>query len=111
MVRLWSPPESSLLWETSLGAEGGEAVAEDPSEGFSEGGRGAVAAAAGATEGSMSVGVVHTEQGFVVVLSATGIHVLSADSGAVLARWWCDPALEPDLAAVVGSDAQVRRVW
>lgn len=51
--------------------------------------------------------VQSTEQGFVVVTSATGIHVLSAASGAMLAQWWCDPAREPDLAAVVGVVSQV----
>lgn len=51
--------------------------------------------------------VVSTEWGHVVVLSAGGIHVLSAASGSVLAQWWCDPAREPDLAALVGVDMQV----
>lgn len=56
-------------------------------------------------------GVVSTETGYVVVLSAGGIHVLAADTGAVLAQWWCEPAREPDLAALVGLDVQVQFVF
>lgn len=77
-----------MLWETALG------LGDPPSSETSK-----------AVE--RSAGVVSTETGYVVVLSAGGIHVLAADSGAVLAQWWCEPAREPDLAALVGLDVQV----
>lgn len=78
-MRQWSPEDGSLLWETALGlgARGG------------------------------TVAVQSTEQGFVVITNPTGIHVLSAASGAMVAQWWCDPSREPDLAALVGVVSQV----
>lgn len=98
-VRLWSPVDGSLTWETALAPEA--AVPENEGR-FSKG--------VGDNEGLSGIlpRVVSTGGGHVVVLSAGGIHVLSATSGAVLAQWWCDPSREPDLAALVGADAQVR---
>lgn len=98
-VRLWSPVDGSMMWETSLGVGG-----TPPSAAM--GGGGAEEAAAAAVEES-GAGVVSTERGYVVVLGAGGIHVLAAESGAVLGQWWCEPAREPDLAALVGLDVQV----
>lgn len=89
IVRLWSSTDGSMVWETFLG-RGGDPASTEP-EASSE----------------SAAGVVSTEGGYVVVLSAGGIHVLSAGSGAVLGQWWCQPAREPDLAAVVGLDVQV----
>ena len=77
------------MWETALGV--GDSTSAEPVEGAVE----------------QSAGVVSTERGYVVVLSAGGIHVLQADTGAVLAQWWCEPSREPDLAALVGLDVQV----
>lgn len=81
------------MWETALGL--GDPPSAEPTE-LSE-----------AAEKSAVAGVVSTERGYVIVLSAGGIHVLAADSGAVLAQWWCEPAREPDLAALVGLDVEV----
>ncbi|CAB1113817.1 unnamed protein product [Ectocarpus sp. CCAP 1310/34] len=92
IVRLWSPADGSMIWETFLGRGGDPPSTEQPEAPPSE---------------SSAAGVVSTEGGYVVVLSAGGIHVLSASSGAVLGQWWCQPAREPDLAAVVGLDVQV----
>lgn len=94
-VRLWSEVDGSMVWETFLGfggigGAGGDPASTEPTEIF-EGG---------------AAGVV-TVDGYVVVLSAGGIHVLKANSGALLAQWWCEPAREPDLAALVGLDVQV----
>eukprot|EP00903_Cladosiphon_okamuranus_P020118 g18474.t1 len=88
IVRLWSPVDGSMMWETALGV--GDPASTEAMEAVGE-----------------SAGVVSTERGYVVVLSAGGIHVLQADTGAVLAQWWCEPAREPDLAALVGLDVQV----
>lgn len=100
VVRLWSLDNGSLTWETLLRAEAAGAgvptVVSDEAESVEE-------------EGAfLTAGVVLMPQGYVVVLSAGGIHVLSLVSGAVLAQWWCDPAREPDLAALVGSEVQAR---
>ncbi|CAM9582895.1 unnamed protein product [Ectocarpus sp. 13 AM-2016] len=81
-----------MIWETFLGRGGDPPSTEQPEAPPSD---------------SSAAGVVSTEGGYVVVLSAGGIHVLSASSGAVLGQWWCQPAREPDLAAVVGLDVQV----
>lgn len=81
------------MWETALGV-GDPPPSAEPAEAPVEG--------AGA-----AAGVVSTERGYVVVLSAGGIHVLATETGAVLAQWWCEPAREPDLAALVGLDVQV----
>lgn len=93
---MWSPIDGSMLWETALGV-GGPPSAEPET----------IEVEAAAAAGEKSAGVVSTDRGYVVVLSAGGIHVLAADSGAVLAQWWCQPAREPDLAALVGLNAQV----
>lgn len=98
VIRLWSKVDGSLLWETFLGLAGAGTGAGASSEGLE--------LAEGRRE-FRSAKVVVTDGGYVAVLSAGGIHVLSAASGAVLAQWWCDPAREPDLAALVGSDVEV----
>ncbi|CAM9409723.1 unnamed protein product [Laminaria digitata] len=100
VVRLWSPDDGSLVWDTSLGVGAASGVG---AAGGSEG----PGALGGGDEALMSAGVVSTDGGEVVVLAAGGIHVLSAATGAVLAQWWCVPAREPDLAALVGAEAQV----
>lgn len=98
VVRLWSPDDGSLMWDTPLGVGAGAGAAP---------GSGGLGSLGGADEALGSAGVVSTDGGQVVVLAAGGIHVLSAATGAVLAQWWCVPAREPDLAALVGADAQV----
>ena len=86
------------MWDTPLGVGAGAGAAP---------GSGGLGSLGGADEALGSAGVVSTDGGQVVVLAAGGIHVLSAATGAVLAQWWCVPAREPDLAALVGADAQV----
>ncbi|CAN0556346.1 unnamed protein product, partial [Ectocarpus sp. 8 AP-2014] len=71
VVRLWSPADGSMIWETFLGRGGDPPSTEQPEAPPSE---------------SSAAGVVSTEGGYVVVLSAGGIHVLSASSGAVLGQ-------------------------
>lgn len=109
-IRFWSPADGTLMWETVLAPEAERVVSpgEVAEDGEGEDLIGKGGATGGGHEGSgSSPRVVMAEGGHIVVLSRGGIHVLSTASGAVLAQWWSDPSREPDLAALVGPDAEV----